>query len=202
MAGPQIVVLIPESSRKERGGSRSVAPVDAFAGALPEDARRTLQFLRAQVREKSGPAARGEALLPAYSRFQGNMYRAIPREAWDRRAAGVEVLIASGLYGMVASRDTVQEYPHSMAEPMPPFGKLNRWWRGNGLPEILAAYLRTVRPATVVDLLSLEYREAVEGYADRISGIAVKPMDFPGMGRASQPRRGEKVAEILKTGRA
>ena len=51
-----------------------------------------------------------------------------------------------------------------------------------------------------MDLLSLEYREAVAGYGERLSGIAVKAIDFPGMGRASQPRRGEKVEEILRTG--
>ena len=124
------------------------------------------------------------------------------RDAWKRRAAAVEVLVASGLYGMVASRDTVLAYPHSMAEPMPPLGKLNRWWRDAGLPEILAAYLRAVRPAIVVDLLSLEYREAVEGFADGLSGISVKTIDFPGMGRASQPRRGETVTEVLRTGKA
>ena len=87
-------------------------------------------------------------------------------------------------------------------EPMPPFGKLNRWWRENGLPDILGAYLTMVRPATVVDLLSLEYRESVAGYANHLSGIEVKRIDFPGMGRASQPRRGETVAEILRTGKA
>ena len=93
-------------------------------------------------------------------------------------------------------------YAHSMAEPMPPFGKLNQWWRDNGLPEIFAAYLQAGRPKTVVDLLSLEYREAVAGYRERLSGIAVKAIDFPSMGRASQPRRGERVTEILRTGRA
>jgi hypothetical protein len=51
-------------------------------------------------------------------------------------------------------------------------------------------------------LLSLEYRESVAGYKNRVPGVAVRPIDFPGMGRASQPRRGEKVAEILRSGKA
>jgi hypothetical protein len=59
-----------------------------------------------------------------------------------------------------------------------------------------------VRPKSVVDLLSLEYRESVAGYENWVPGIAVRPIDFPGMGRASQPRRGEKVAEILRSGKA
>ena len=198
-----LVALIPESTRKEKGGNPSQIPVDLIAEILPDAPRRKLLALREHVSAKS-PAGtvRSGGLLPAYLRFQGNMYRHIAQEVWEQRRPDVEVIIACGLRGLVASRDTVPAYAHSMAEPMPPFGKLNRWWRDNGLPEILAAYFQAVRPKTVVDLLSLEYREAVEGYADGLRGIAVKTIDFPGMGRASQPRRGEKVTEILRTGKA
>lgn len=69
------------------------------------------------------------------------------------------------------------------------------------LPDILAAYLVSTRPTTVVDLLSLEYRESVAGYAAALKEIDVPTIDFPGMGRGSQPLRGEKVAEILRTGK-
>src|SRR2546426_4282099 len=44
------------------------------------------------------------------------------------------------------SLDTVPAYALSMAEPTPPFGKLNRWWHDRGLPEILAAYLDSIHP--------------------------------------------------------
>lgn len=178
-----------------------MAPVDTFGKVLPRTQRQRLLLLRKEMVKRSPPeAVRPGGLLPAHLRFQGNMYRHIPREAWEQRASGVEVLIASGLFGLVASRDTVPAYRHSMAEPMPPFGKLNRWWRDHGLAEILASYLRAVGPKRVVDLLSHEYREAVEGFAGLLSGVAVKAIDFPGLGRASQPRRGELVAEILRTG--
>ena len=93
-------------------------------------------------------------------------------------------------------------YDQSMAESTPPFGKLNRWWHSRGLPRILGAYLEAIRPALVVDLLSLEYREAVTGYEGDLAGIEVRRIDFPGLGRASQPRRGEAVARILRTGKA
>ncbi len=200
---PEIVVLIPESTRKAKGGSSRFGEVDAIAEALPAAIRGQLTALREEVRRKS-PTGTIEAdpSIPAYLRFQGDMYRNIPAEAWERRAANVEVVIASGLRGLLASRDTVPGYRHSLAEPMPSFGKLNRWWHDHGLPEILAAYLRAVGPRKVVDLLSLEYRESVLGYAANLPGIDVQAIDFPGMGRASQPRRGEKVADILVTGKA
>ena len=201
MVGPEVVVLIPESTRKAKGGSASPT-VDELAGALPSPVRTKLRELRDEIASKSPKGSvKGGGELAAYRRFDGNMYRHIPPDAWEGRSPKVEVVIASGLRGLVASRDTVPAYEHSMAEVAPPFGKLNRWWHGRGLPEILAAYLTAVRPRVVVDLLSLEYRESVAGYAARFRGIGVKTIDFPGMGRGSQPLRGERVAEILRSGK-
>ena len=202
MASLEIIVLIPESTRKRRGGT-ALAPADAITHALPGGPREKLEGLRDEIAAKSLRGAPDDAvLLPAYRRFDGNMYRYIPDDAWENRAPNVEVVIASGFRGLAASRDPLPAYAHSMAEPMPPFGKLNRWWHDHGLPGILAAYVRAVRPKTVVDLLSLEYRESVTGYTADLGGIPVKTVDFPGMGRASQPRRGENVAEILRSGKA
>src|SRR5207247_3487091 len=99
-------------------------------------------------------------LLPAYRRFQGNMYMSIPDEAWSKRAPNVEVVIASGLRGLVASRDTVPAYALSMAEPTPPVGKMNRWGHDRGLQGSLAACPEVMQPHLVVDLLSLEYRQS------------------------------------------
>src|SRR2546426_3173254 len=197
-----IIILIPESTRKASGGDPYAKQVDAFAAELPPTIREKLYALRAEIAAKWKNDAASQGLLPAYLRYQGNMYRHIPRTAWEKRKPGVEVLIVSGLYGAVASTDTVFAYPHSMAEQTPPFGKLNRWWHDHGLPEIVAAYLKAVKPKTVVDLLSHEYRDAVIGYGEGLSGVAAKTIDFPGMGRAGQPGRGETVAQILGTGKA
>lgn len=199
MEAVRTVVLIPESTRKAKGGAPESPSTASLADALPRDSRRKLDFLRDQVRE----AARGEAgnpaeLLPAFQRFRGNMYRAIPDEAWAQRIPGVEVVIVSGLYGLVASRDPVPAYHVSMAEPLERLGKLNRWWRDHGLPVLLHDYLEAVRPAQAYDILSLEYREAVEGFASGLRGIKVHQIDFRGLGRGSQPRRGKLVANLLR----
>ena len=135
--------------------------------------------------------------MPAYQRYDGNMYRYIPREAWESRAAGVDVEIVSALYGLVLSREPIRVYGFSMAEDLPGLGVLHKWWRENGLPEILASLIRTAGAERVVDLLSLEYRKAVDGYRDSLA-VPVEAIDFPGLGRASQPRRGEAVAEVLR----
>ena len=143
------------------------------------------------------PASKGKVdLMPAYLRYDGNMYRYIPREAWESRVAGVEVAIVSALYGLVLSREPIRAYGFSMAENLPPLGTLHGWWRENGLPAILATFIRSARVEGVVDLLSLEYRKAVDGYREGLK-VPVEAIDFPGLGRASQPRRGMAVAEVL-----
>lgn len=196
----ELIVLIPESTRKRKGGDPYLKMVDGFAETLPKAEHDRLFTLRTEIASSWKNTAAKDGLMPAHRRFDGNMYRRIPADAWEARKDTVEVLIVSALYGVLESRDTIFAYPHSMAEPTPPFGKLNRWWHDRGLPSILAAYLRKVKPKTVVDLLSLEYRESVEGYETTASGIAVKPVDFRGMGRGSQPLRGEKVAALLTSG--
>jgi hypothetical protein len=195
------VVLIPESTRKSKGGGPAPARVPGFEDSLPRDARRRLTLLQEQVRKAAPDSVpRPYELLPAFQRYRGNMYRAIGEDAWAGRVPGVEVFIVSGLYGVIASRDPIVAYDVSMAERVERLGKLNRWWRDHGLPSILHEYLEAVHPPDVVDLLSLEYREAVEGYASGLRGSAVRTIDFRGLGRGSQPRRGRKVAEILTTG--
>ncbi len=195
----RVLVLIPESTRKAKGGEPALDGSAGLASTLPRDARRKLEVLRDQVRQASAESIeKPDELLPAYRRFRGNMYRAIPDEAWEQRIPGVEVLMVSGLYGIVASRDPTVAYHVSMAEPHERFGKMNRWWRDHGLPAILRDYLEAVHPEEVLDVLSLEYREAVEGFASGLRGPKVRQIDFRGLGRGSQPRRGKLVAKVLR----
>lgn len=199
MEAIRVVVLIPESTRKAKGGEPASDGNAGLASALPRDARRKLEVLRDQVRQASpGSIEKPDELLPAYRRFRGNMYRAIPDDAWEQRIPGVEVVMVSGLYGIVASRDPTVAYHVSMAEPHERFGKMNRWWRDHGLPGLLRDYLEAVHPAQVLDILSLEYREAVEGFANGLRGPKVRQIDFRGLGRGSQPRRGKLVAKVLR----
>lgn len=164
VTSPKLVVLIPESTRKAKGGDPNLPPIHQFLDALPKAQREGLQALREEVEKAWRQDSTVRPLMSAYRRYQGNMYRRISRRAWEVRAPEVEVLIVSGLLGIVASQDTVPAYPHSMAETTEPFGKLNRWWQNNGLPEILKAYMGRHHPPLVVDLLSQEYRKSVEGY--------------------------------------
>lgn len=205
MTPGRTLVLIPDSTRKVKGGDAG-SPSEGIMDALTSsDAARLVQ-LRGTVRQAAkippgpdlDPASRARVdLMPAYRRYDGNMYRRIPRTAWESRAEGVEVAIVSALYGLVLSREPIRVYGFSMAERLPGLGTLHAWWREHGLPSILASYVRAARTDQVVDLLSLEYRKAVDDYRPGLT-IPVEAIDFPGLGRGSQPRRGETVAEVLR----
>jgi len=198
----EILAVIPESTRKDKGGEGPGLEAPTIPEGLSSIERDRLRALREEIRTGS-PLTNWEPnrLLPAYLRFQGNMYRRIPREAWENRHSSVEILIVSGFYGLLDSSDPVVRYEHSMAEATAPFGKLNRWWHERGLATILAAYVQKRKPRVVVDLLSREYREAVAGFEHSLTGIRVETIDFPGLGRGSQPKRGEKITQILTTGK-
>lgn len=202
MVGTRLLVLIPESTRKAKGGDPIDPKASGVVDELPREARARLESLRGEMASAAAATIKDPAaFLPAYRRFQGNMYRRIEQESWEKRHEGVEVFIVSGLYGLLASREPAVAYGCSMAETLEPLGKLNRWWHDHGLPGILAEAVKKTRPRQVIDLLSLEYREAVTGYAAQAPGIPARTIDFRGLGRGSQPRRGKMVDEILRTGR-
>src|SRR2546428_3363523 len=92
MAGPEIVVLIPESTRKATGGSSDGPEVDAISAGLPATGRAKLEEPREEVLLKSPKGSgRPGGPLPPYRRFPGNMYPNIPDNTWAQRSAQVEV---------------------------------------------------------------------------------------------------------------
>jgi len=105
VARVDVIVLIPESTRKRSGGSPESPKDDAIEGALPAAERQELEVLRQKLLQE-GPRGFVDAgrFLPAYQRFDGNMYRYIPREAWEQRSPAVEVVIASSNTHITAAK--------------------------------------------------------------------------------------------------
>lgn len=201
------LILIPDSHRKAKGDAATAVPKDACVGRLGPDSQKGLFALRRAVATAAGyplapdlvPEGKSHVdLLPAYLRYQGNMYRRIPPPSWEGRAPGVEILILSALYGPIHAREPVRPYPFSMGESLSGLGTLHRWWRDHGLPALFAEVITAMKPRKVTDLLSGVYRSAVDGYLPLVTGTKVEQIDFPGMGRASQVARGEHVARVLE----
>src|SRR5437879_9433820 len=142
MAGIRVLVLIPDSTRK-RKGSMAGAPGPGIADALPAADLARLVALRRKVATAAelplasdiDPASKGKVdLMPAYLRYDGNMYRYIPREAWESRAAGVEVAIVSALSGLVLSRQPIRMYRLPMQVDIPGLGSIHALSREHDVP--------------------------------------------------------------------
>lgn len=104
--------------------------------------------------------ARTEPTLPAIERYTGVLYKELDPATLGkvaRRRLDRSVLIASGLWGLVAPTDPIPHYKLKMSANVPPLGKLSTWWR----PQITAALAPRVERALVWDLLPIEHTAAV-----------------------------------------
>ncbi len=155
---PTPVVLLPPSQGKEAGGTSPSwrdGPPGRFA-ELDPDRRRVLRALRSA----GGPIGLERApTLRAIERYVGVLYShldapSLPREARSRLARDVVVL--SGLWGLVAPDERIPTYRLTMGTVLPPLGRLSGWWR----PRLSPVLDRRVRGAVVWDLLSGEYAAA------------------------------------------
>lgn len=145
-------ILLPPSAGKATGGDGSPwAPGTTTLAGLDEQ--------RAEVLAAMGGGVASEPTLPAIERYTGVLYReldwsSLPASA--RRRGRAQLLVASGLLGMVGPGDPVPPYRLAMGDRLPGLGKLSSWWR-DPLTAALADHLR----GTVVwDLLPNEHAAA------------------------------------------
>ncbi|MEX2659202.1 MAG: peroxide stress protein YaaA [Acidimicrobiales bacterium] len=176
------VVLLPPSRGKAPGGTGPGwrdAPAGRFA-ELDPDRRRVLRVLR----RSSGISGLERApTLPAIERYVGVLFShldapTLPAAARNRLAR--DVVLLSGLWGLVAPSDLIPDYRLAMATRLEPLGRLSSWWR----PRLSPLLDRRVAGAVVWDLLSGEYGAAwrsLEGttYARRITPRVVEEVAAP-----------------------
>jgi cytoplasmic iron level regulating protein YaaA (DUF328/UPF0246 family) len=153
---PRNLILLPPSEGKAVGGTG--APWSPGTLALPE-----LDPARAKVLVALGrrhPARTGPT-LPAIERYTGVLYReldAASLAAPARRRLHRDVLIASGLWGVVAPGDPIPEYKLKMGARLERTGRLSTWWR----PRLTEALAPRVQGAVVWDLLPGEHSAALD----------------------------------------
>jgi len=209
------MLLLPPSEGKAEGGNRRRVPwtpeagsfgaglsdrraavVDALLAAHGGDEKllgvRGEHLLRAQSANSS---LIGAATLPAWQRYTGVVWDHLD-PATLRPAAHKQIVVVSGLLGLVRGDDPVPDYRLKMSANLTPVGKLSTWWR-----EALTAELeRLARRRFVVDLLPQEHRAAL--VLDGVEGVSltlVDPTGKPG-GHFAKAAKGELARAILTDG--
>lgn len=191
------LILLPPSEGKAPGGTGAPWHVGPRPTArLDEYRREVLAALDRAMR--LDPAARQKLLgvgaahteaatatnlaiddaptRPAIERYDGVLYGALDHATLSRahrRRLGAQVLVFSGLWGVVTPDDPIPDYKCKMGASLPPLGRLASWWRPR-----LAPYLAERASGRVVwNLLPNEHDAACELPADATRVIRVRFLD-------------------------
>lgn len=170
----RVVVLLPPSERKAVGGDDGRHP-GAFP-SLERDRQRVRKALRRRDFDASkqlgvglaatrtamalNRAVDGAPCLPALQRYTGVLYEALDHGRAPRslqRALQRDVVVVSGLWGLLRGDDPVPAYKLPIGASVPTLGRLAPWWRPRLTP-VLAAH---VHGAVVWNLLPAAYAAAL-----------------------------------------
>ena len=174
------VILLPPSEGKAEGGTGPKLKISELS--FPQLEKRRMAVRSALTTAMKGPEAtrskllgvKGTALasataanlavltsptMPAIERYTGVLYDALDVDslsARDRKRLNSQVLIFSGLWGVVRPHDMIPDYKMKMGATIAPIGKLSTWWRESLTP----ALDESVAGAVVWNLLPKEHDSA------------------------------------------
>jgi cytoplasmic iron level regulating protein YaaA (DUF328/UPF0246 family) len=177
---PAPVILLPPSEGKAEGGLGKQLRIANLSFSQLEEHRTTLRAaLGAAMKGKEAGRAKllgvkGRALtaatsanlevltsptMPAIERYTGVLYDALnvaSLSTRDRKRLNKQVLIFSGLWGVVRPDDMIPDYKLKMGATLAPVGKLSTWWR----EPLTAALASSVNGTVVWNLLPKEHDNA------------------------------------------
>ena len=180
MPRPTYLILLPPSEGKAEGGSTRSAWKTA-SGTFGRDlGAHRAEIAKRLVTLKGGDAgllgvkgdhlARaqranrslvGAPVLPAWQRYTGVVWDHLDiasMTASKRNRALANIVVLSGLLGLVRAADPVPDYRLKMGARLAPFGTLSKWW----LPHVSDALEEFGASLVVVDLLPQEHRAAID----------------------------------------
>lgn len=155
MAGRTVILLPPSEAKAEGGAGPPWSPGSMAVSLLDHQRRSVLASVPPGVVDLLGPT------LAASRRYTGVLYReldAASLRGQARRRFDRDVLVVSGLWGLVAPTDPIPAYRLKMSARVDGIGRLASWWR----PHLTAALEPRVRLASVWDLLPVEHSAAVD----------------------------------------
>lgn len=169
-----MLILLPPSETKRRGGRRRPLTIDALRfpeltapreavveavvalSADPAEAARVLRLSPRQLSEIDDNARmRSAPTLPAVDRYTGVLYDALGADTLDaaaRRWLGSHVCIQSAPFGLVGALDALPPYRLAAGTSLPGLPALRRVWA-----DAVAAAIENAAPSFVLDLRSEAY---------------------------------------------
>ena len=177
---PTYLILLPPSEGKAEGGrARSAWKPDGgtFGRSLGDHraqiAKRLVtlkggdatllgvkgdHLLRAQRANRS---LVGAPILPAWQRYTGVVWDHLDiasMTAPRRNRALANIVVVSGLLGLVRAAEPVPDYRLKMGARLAPLGTLSKWWQ----PHVSQALEDWAGSLVIVDLLTQEHRAALD----------------------------------------
>lgn len=130
--------IIPCSGEKRRGGSRDLTGPSVF-GLLDDELGTQLRNAREALRRTA--AVDESRLMPAWQRYQGNLYKSAGPSLAQAISDGANVVILSGGYGVLLAQEPIGYYNRQFTPSDWPPGLLRR---------CLEAVVRSLEPARVL----------------------------------------------------
>lgn len=202
------VVLISCSGRKRPRGTKGFAGFGLSKIVEPRTWEKLLSCRRDLARRvgvEPGPdlgAPQKNAsveYLPAYQRYDGNLYRSARLGRELAPVGSVTIHIFSALYGLLDARDPARVYNLKMAARLPGLGTIHRFWSNNGLGAAAAEVIRALAPSQVHDMLPEGYGRALAPWPPPDCAHVVRQYKYPNLGMASDWARGRDLATLMAT---
>ena len=207
------ILLIPPSEGKAVNGSaRGWTPSSGSFSALGErraqvvdaleDAGGGSQKLLGLTGERLADAQdanrelMGAPRLPAWRRYTGVVWEHLD-PATLTPAQRRQLIVPSGLMGLVRGDDPVPPYRLRMGVRLDPLGMLARWWR----PAVSTAIAHRARGREIVDLLPKEHRAAWIPTTNA-NGLRIELIERTGKpgGHFAKAAKGRLARSILRDG--
>ena len=200
------LVLIPCSQKKRDGGASIILPFGFVKNYLSTSSYlRYIELLRKiskYFNERPGSDfgfhqnESGIQLLPADERYSGNIYKKGEVITLYPKTEGVKILIVSALYGLVDADEPIRKYNISMSCKIGS-KKVKTWWKNNNLGSIVGEVIKNHNPNLTHDLLSGDYRNALNPWPPNWLKENYCSYDYSGNGMGSNWKRGDDLREIL-----
>ena len=205
------LLILPSCQRKRPGGdtARSWTVEESGAHLLSKRSSTILLECRRNIAERfgypegqdlGGPVPRQVPLMPAFNRYDGNLYRRIDKSMWEsvKHCNSVDILIVSALYGLVTPWENIRDYDCPITIKMDNTTGLLSWWCRRGLGELITEYIRKSGPSVVHDFLGGGYAALDKIFTGNCgASTRIEHYKFAGAGSATNHYRGHKIQRLL-----